>query len=192
MLTTSNRKRCPKCLYLRHPNDDAKATPDTCPRCGKVYQKSVRMVETERRERSFRTHRTIEFKYCARCHEPVSVYAAQCPHCETRQVSGRRQYLLALAAALLAMVGLARHHQSPVASSSPWPEISDTLFTRCASLSDDYERARGTAGPGAELTLSLQNQWHAECSRKALRDLAESSRTALPVTPQDWLAWRRS
>ena len=121
MLTTSNRKRCPKCLYLRHPNDDAKATPDTCPRCGKVYKKSVRMVETERRERSFRTHRTIEFKYCTRCHEPVSVYAAQCPHCETRQVSGRRQYLLALAAALLAVVGLARHHQSPAASSSSWP-----------------------------------------------------------------------
>ncbi len=191
MSTLTNRKRCPKCLYLRHPNDDAKAAPDNCPRCGKVYQKSVRVVETERRERSFRAHRTIEFIYCASCHEPVSVYAAECPHCESRLVSGRRKYLLALVAVLVAMVGFVRH-QSPVALSSPLPEISDALFTRCAALSADYESARATAGPTAPLTLSTQNQWHAECSRKALRDIAESSQTRFPVTPQDWLALHRS
>ncbi len=187
----TQQRRCPKCLYLRHSNDDGKAPPDVCPRCGKIYEKAKKHVEHEQRERSFRAHKTLEFRYCGNCHEPVSIYASNCPHCDATMAKPRHRELSMIAAGLLLVIG-GLHLKLPAKPKSPLPQVSFAIFERCATLSADLKDAQARDGAGAPATLRIQNQWHAECSRKALRELAEKSAQPLPITPDDWLALRKS
>jgi len=181
------RRRCPQCLYLRHPNDDRKSPPDTCPNCGRLYHKSHQQVERERRARSFRAHGMLELRHCGACHEAVSLYAAQCPHCH-HPLKGA--YSLRIASAALALLLplvfflKARVEEAPT---SRLAGISDDRYARCLALSRFHEEIVSREGATAVEALARMNRWHAECSRKALRDIIAGSGVEVPASPAGWL-----
>jgi hypothetical protein len=186
-------KRCPRCLYLRHPNDARFVPPDICPRCGKVYGKTQHAVDQEQRRRSFARHPLLRATTCAGCHETVPGVARTCPYCGRAVPTGgglRRVAIAALALLALTMGNPFKAERPPLRSSLP--NVSDRLFTNCVRLSAALEDARRTGGVTSPDFLRVQNRWHGECSRKALRNVAEFSVASFPVTPGDWLALGRS
>lgn len=182
------RRRCPQCLYLRHPNDDRKTAPDTCPNCGRLYHKSHQQVERERRARSFRAHRMLELRHCAACREAVSVYAAQCPHCHQPLKGAWSLRAASVAVVLLVplVIYLVARFEAP--PESRLAGISDERYARCLSLSQAYLDAAASAGTGSGEALGAMNRWHAECSRKALRDIVGNRQVEVPPTPAAWVA----
>jgi len=180
-------RRCPQCLYLRHPNDDRKTSPDICPNCGRLYDKSRQQVERERRARSFRAHRMLELRYCGACHEAVSLYAAQCPHCHEPLKGAYSLRAASLALALLVPLGFFVQSRLVDAPVSRLDGISNERYARCLSLSQAYEESASREGATAVEAMAHMNRWHAECSRKALRDIVAGSHVDVPATPAAWL-----
>ncbi len=179
-------QRCPNCRYIRHVNDNRRARQDTCPRCGACYDKAARQKEKERRRRSFRAHRNIRTRACPKCREPVSVLANDCPLCEHRMGTPWPIIAATVLLSFGAMVTWAWMQQRTEVT-SPFPGISNTHFERCVALSVDWTTAQARSGPAAPRTIEAQNDWHAQCSRKALREIARNSAQPLPATPQEWL-----
>ncbi len=182
-----NRKRCSKCLYLRHLNDTMRAGPNTCPRCGRDYQKASNVVARDERARAFRSH-NLQVQPCGGCNEVVSIDLKVCPRCG-KKLQARRLLPLALAASLAALciTSVLRQH-APAAPTASLPGLATNRVMECQSLSAELTAARRDYGLSAPQTLSKQNDWHRDCSRKALRGLAETSRAVLPNTPEEWLA----
>lgn len=179
-------QRCPSCRYIRHVNDNRRARQDTCPRCGACYDKAALLKEKERRRRSFRAHRNIRTRPCPHCREPVSVLANECPLCEKRMGTPAPVIAATILLGFSAMTAFAWYSQR-VEVTSPYPGISDTHFQRCIALSVSWVEKRAREGDASRETIDAQNAWHAQCSRKALRDIARNSHGELPKTPQEWL-----
>lgn len=181
------RRRCPQCLYLRHPNDDRKTPPDICPNCGRLYDKSRQQVERERRARSFRAHRMLELRYCGACREAVSLYAAQCPHCHEPLKGAYSLRAASVALALLLPLGFIVQSRLAEAPFSRLEGISNERYARCLALSQSYEDIAAREGATAVEAMTRMNHWHAECSRKALRHSVSASPAEVPATPAAWL-----
>jgi hypothetical protein len=155
--------------------------------CGAVYDKAEVAAAREERSRQLGPRDYLTDKRCGCCHKNVSKFTRWCPHCKG-PVRGRR---LTFASALVsgalsaALVGVMLVNQrAPV---SPFPGISDSRFAHCVDISARWSNAHTKLGAGAAETLSAQNEWHASCSRKALRLLREQPGIRLPTTPEGWL-----
>ncbi|MGR8919697.1 MAG: hypothetical protein ACU85V_08760 [Gammaproteobacteria bacterium] len=179
-------RRCPKCRYIRHVNDDGGTRGDTCPRCGAVYEKAAWEVEKQRRRRSFRAHREIRTRACKKCGEPVSVLANDCPLCDARLATPMPILVATVLLGFSLMVGWAWLHR-PASVESPYPGMSDTHFERCVELSINWLNAQSSEGNAARETISAQNDWHKTCSRKALGDIARHAGPDLPASPREWV-----
>ncbi len=179
--------RCAKCRYIRHVNDDGRSRRDTCPMCGAVYDKAeIESVRVQRRRR-MRSHRHLIDRSCGHCDEVVSSFARFCPRCKRPIRHRGRTFALALVAGLCstAMVWvLALNRTMP----SPFPGVSDERFTYCVQISRTWSESVASSGPVAAATLRARGEWHAACSRKALRDVPDDAGTRLPVTPEGWIA----
>jgi len=178
-------KRCAKCNYIRHVNDDGRSRRDTCPMCGAVYEKAVVASAADERRRRSRSY--LIDKTCGRCDEKVSSFARVCPHCKGPVRNLRRTfgYAIASGAVSVAIIGVAISiHRTPV---SPFPGISDGRFAHCVAVSEKLSSSLADLGPAAVTTLRAQNEWHASCSRKALRLVSAAANTYLPTTPEGWL-----
>ena len=178
--------RCANCRYIRHSNDNGRYRPDTCPKCGAVYRKAEFVKEKERRRRSFRAHRSVRTRPCTQCREPVPVYANNCPLCDQRLTTPPWVIAATIACGFAVIVAAAWLRQNMHAQ-SPYPGLSDTHYERCVELSVALITTREREGVAAAETLKAQNNWHAQCSRKALRDIDRASPIALPTTPREWV-----
>ncbi len=129
----------------------------------------------------------LELRHCGACHEAVSLYAAQCPHCH-HPLKGA--YSLRIASAALALLLplvfflKARVEEAPT---SRLAGISDDRYARCLALSRFHEEIVSREGATAVEALARMNRWHAECSRKALRDIIAGSGVEVPASPAGWL-----
>ena len=179
--------RCAKCSYIRHVNDGGRSRRDTCPMCGAVYEKAEIASAGEERRRRLRGRNYLIDTTCGRCRKTVTRFTRWCPHCKGPVTSRRRTFTYAAASGMAsaALVAVLLANQS--APVSPFPGLSNGHFLHCVEISKQWSDARSELGLAAEKTLSAQNEWHASCSRKALRSVAENSATRLPTTPEGWL-----
>ena len=178
--------RCAKCRYIRHVNDDGRSRRDTCPMCGAVYDKSeAESVRLERRRR-LRSHRHLLDRKCPRCDEIVSSFAAWCPRCKGPIRHRGRTAAIAAAACLIVGVVVWTNtvNQRMI---SPFPGVSNARFKYCVELSATWSQSIKTNGHASPQTLSAQNDWHAKCSRKALREVASQNDVRLPNSAEGWL-----
>ncbi len=180
-------RRCAKCNYMRHANDTNRSRPDTCPMGAAVYEKAEIASARPRRRRTDAVHNYFFRKKCGSCDEVFSAFDKQCPKCKTSNRGLHLPFVLATAAAIALTVTLVSGMNTGAPIKSPFPGISDGHFATCVQLSKDWSRVSEEFGTSATITLQAQNDWHASCSRKALRDVANRTSTRLPMTPDGWI-----
>ena len=179
-------RRCANCRYIRHTNDNGRFRPDTCPKCGAVYNKAEFVKEKERRRRSFRAHRSLRTRNCTKCREPVPVYANKCPLCEQSLMTSRWVVAVTVACGFAVIVAAAGLRQN-ILVQAPYFGVPKTTYEICVELSIEMLTAQEGKGAFAVETLRVRNNWHAQCSRNALRNIARKSSNALPETPREWV-----
>ena len=179
-------RRCANCRYIRHTNDDGRFRPDTCPKCGAVYNKAEFVKEKERRRRSFRAHRSVRTRNCTKCGEPVTLLAKNCPLCDQRLTTSRWVIASTIVCgfAIIVAVGWLRYD---IHIKAPYFGFPKTHYELCVELSVEMISGQKGKGAFAPETLRIRNNWHAQCSRDALRDVARTSSSALPTTPREWI-----
>ena len=180
-------KRCAKCNYIRHVNDTMRSRPDTCPMCGAIYAKAVSASAHPRRRRTDFVHNYLFGKNCGSCDAVFSAFAKQCPECKTSNRGLRLPLMAATAASIILSVTVVTGILANDPVVSPFPGVSDGHFATCVKLSENWATLRDDLGNSARETLQAQNDWHASCSRKALRDVAYRTETRLPMTPNGWI-----
>ena len=180
-------RRCAKCNYIRHANDTNRSRPDTCPMCGAIYEKAELASSRPRRRRTDAVHNYFFRKKCGSCSEIFSAFAKQCPRCKTSNRGLPLRFVLASGAAIVLAVTVVSGMYASTPMTSPFPGISDGHFASCVQLSKDWSRVSEEFGTSSPITLQAQNDWHAACSRKALRDVANRTSTRLPTTPNGWV-----
>ena len=121
-------RQCPKCGYVRQPNDDQFYGPDECPKCGTIYIKyqahlAQRQEEEEEKEKATEKPppkpppkaEGISQKTCQNCGQSFETHLFgalpwNCPTCEGRyweqQTKRRQNLILTSAVALILLVGV--------------------------------------------------------------------------------------
>lgn len=173
-----NAKRCPQCLPLR----SAKDSRYTCARCATITGLAHRAPR-------WATLRQSGDKSCVECAALVAANAAVCPACGHRFPAGYTASLVrAAAAALIVALGVHFHTRVEAPQLSPLPRVSYALYAHCLDLSTQLKETTRSPGIGSRDFFAIQNKWHGQCSRKALRTLAEAGTHHFPTTPDEWLA----
>ena len=180
-------KRCGKCNYVRHVNDDSRSPSGTCPWCGAIYEKAEPGSNLQRRRRTDVVQAYLFNKGCSACGETFSFFAKQCPRCKTSNRGLRLSFALATATGIMLSVTLVSGMFTSDPVVSPFPGVSNQHFATCIQLSKNWSNLNEELGNSAAATLQAQNDWHASCSRKALREVASRTTTRLPSTPEDWI-----
>ena len=147
-----------------------RSRPDTCPMCGAIYEKAESASNQQRRRRTDVVHGYLFHKKCSACAETFSYFARQCPKCKTSNRGFRLPFAIATAAGIMLSITLVARMFVSEPLVSPFPGVSNGHFAYCVALSKNFSSSQEELGSSAIPTLQAQNDWHASCSRKALRE----------------------
>jgi len=166
-------RECPKCGYLRKPEDSEFYDPDECPKCGTIYIKyqaylAQKQAEEEPKEGPAEDvqeeHEGLSRKTCLKCGKSSDSYLFdllpwKCPACNTRSWDypiNRRQNAFLYTAIALGIAAILAIGIIDIQSSEKSRQISQQEQTDQLNIQQEHEAERKRAGQERAAKLQAQ------------------------------------
>jgi predicted nucleic acid-binding Zn-ribbon protein len=182
-------RQCPKCGYLRKPEDNEFYGPDECPKCGTVYIKyqaylaqkqeheEVKEVPPEEVEKELEG---LSRKRCSKCGESADSYLFdllpwKCPACNARSWDypiKKRQNALLYTAAAIAIAAILAIAMTTIQSTHKRRQIVQQEQAEKLRMQQDQEAARKRAEHERAAKLQAEKKQEAQRMR-VLQEQAE-------------------
>jgi predicted nucleic acid-binding Zn-ribbon protein len=185
-------RQCPKCGYLRKPEDNEFSGPDECPKCGTIYIKYQAYLAQKQEEEEAKEQppeeveedlEGLSLKRCSKCGERSDSYLFEllpwkCPVCNARSWDypvNKRQNALLYTAAAIGIAAILAIAMISIQSTHKRRQIVQQEQVEKLRMQKEQEAARKRAE--RERAAKLQAEERQEADRmRALQEQAEMNR----------------